>query len=197
MDRPSVRYPSALEVGRKAEGETPRRSDGIAGKEAAEIDDIQNVGEILSIGLNPHIQTLRLVNIRARRGIHLEGREYTSAIEVNAVHDLLAIHLGYSGDALGLGFAVRALKVERETCIVLNSRSDPKARSDLITYAAANRVALILRIREMAGGGYHCVVTKKQTARHGKPRVADGVGIAQEARKIDASRGPRASSSAP
>src|ERR1700678_4284472 len=144
MDRPSLGYPSGLEVGGKAEGETPRRSDGIAGKEAAEIDDIQNVGEILSIGLHPHIQTLRLVNIRAGRGIHLEGRKDAPANEVDAIHDLLAVYLGYSGDALGLGFAVRALKVEWETCIVLNPAGDPKARSDLITYASANRVALIL-----------------------------------------------------
>src|ERR1700691_1395153 len=138
MDRPSVGYPSGLEVGRKAEGETPRWSDGIAGKKAAEIDDIQNVGEILSIGLNPHIQKLRLLNIRPPRGIHLEGRKDAPANEVDAIHDLLAVHLGYSGDALGLGFAVRALKVERKTCIVLNPEGEPKALSDLITHAAAN-----------------------------------------------------------
>src|ERR1700683_3139792 len=120
----------------------------------------------------------RLVNIRACRGIHLEGRKDAPASEVNAIDDLLAVHLGYSSDALGLSFTVRALKIERETRIVLNSAGDPQARSDLITYAAANGVALILRIREMTCGGYHRVVAQEEAARPRQQGISAGPGIA-------------------
>jgi hypothetical protein len=97
--------------------------------------------------------------------------------------------------ALG-GFRRRALKVERETRVILNAAGDPKAGSDLIANAAANGVALILRIREMTCGRYHRVVAEKEAARHGEPSIADGVGIAQETRKA-ANRATSSFASAP
>jgi hypothetical protein len=43
-----------LEVGREPQGEAARGAYGVARKKASEVDDIQNVGEVLSIGLNLH-----------------------------------------------------------------------------------------------------------------------------------------------
>src|ERR1700735_77414 len=108
MGCPNVRNLSALEAGREAKRVTPRGSDGVAGEKTAEVDEVQHIIEVLPIGLNPHVQTLGLVNIRARRRIHLKGRKDTAAVEVDAIHHLLAINLDYAGDALGLSFAVRA-----------------------------------------------------------------------------------------
>ena len=175
---------SDLEVGRKTKRVTPRGSDGVAGEKTAEIEDVQHIVEVLPIGLNPYVQTLGLVNIRPRRRIHLKCRKDAATVEVDAVHHLLAVYLDYAGDALGLSFPVRALEIEREARVVLNAGSDPKARSDLITHSAANGVALILRVGEMACGGYHRVIAEKQAARHRKPSIPDRVGIAQEARKV-------------
>ena len=41
----------ALEVGGEAKREAARGADGVAGEQAAEIDDVQDVGEVLSIDL--------------------------------------------------------------------------------------------------------------------------------------------------
>ena len=42
---------SWLEVGGKAQGEASRRPDGVAGKQPAEVDHVENVGKILSVDL--------------------------------------------------------------------------------------------------------------------------------------------------
>ena len=79
-----------------------------------------------------------------------------------------------------------AVKIEGQAGVILNSARDPEARRDLVANASANGVALILRIREMAGElriPQRGVVAQKQAARHRKPRIADRIGIAQEARK--------------
>src|SRR6202046_2118718 len=112
-----------LEVGGQWDDTTAGRADGIAVKKAAEVDDVQYVVKILSIGLNPHIQTLGLVNIRSRRRVELKGWKSAPTVEVDAIHDLLSIDLNYTGDALGKSFAVRALEIERETRVVLNAGS--------------------------------------------------------------------------
>ena len=85
-----------LEAGGEAEGHTPRRSDGIAGKKTAKIDDVENVGEVLSIDLKPRSHMVRFVNFRAGRGIDLERRENASAGKVDAIHDGLSVCLGWS-----------------------------------------------------------------------------------------------------
>ena len=51
---------------------------------------------------------------------------------------LLAVRLRFIGNALSLSFAVRTLKVERKTGVILNSAGDPEAAGDLIADAAAN-----------------------------------------------------------
>jgi hypothetical protein len=40
-----------LEVGGEAQGKAPRRSDGFAGEETTEIDDVENIVSILRVEL--------------------------------------------------------------------------------------------------------------------------------------------------
>ena len=44
-----------------------------------------------------------------------------------------------------------AVEVKWKASVILNSARDPKTRRNLVANATANRVALILRIREMTG----------------------------------------------
>ena len=82
---------SPLVAGCEAQSKASRRPDGVAGKQTSEVDYIQHVGEILAVNLQSHLQAFRLVNIRARRSIDLEGRVDAAASEIDAIHDLLAI----------------------------------------------------------------------------------------------------------
>ncbi len=60
-------------------------------KRPAEVDDVKNVGKVLSIDLEPYIHTVRLINIRARRGIDLEGGIDAASGKVDTIHDLLSV----------------------------------------------------------------------------------------------------------
>ena len=83
----------ALEGRGEAHGCAARWSDGVAGKKTPEVDDVKNVGKVLSIDLETHIQTLRLIDIRARRGIDLKGRIDALTDKVKAIQHLLAVIL--------------------------------------------------------------------------------------------------------
>ena len=50
-----LRTLDALEVGCKAQGDTPRRSDGIAGEQTTEIEHVKDVVKVLSVDLKPHL----------------------------------------------------------------------------------------------------------------------------------------------
>jgi len=65
-----------------------------------------------------------------------------ATIKINTIEHLLAIFLEYRGGV--------AIEIKRQTSVILNAARDPEAPGDLIANAAANGVALILRIREMA-----------------------------------------------
>lgn len=127
---------SALKACCEAEGEASRWADGVAGEQTTEVDDVQDVGEILSVDLKEHMQTVRLVNIRARRRIDLQGRVDTSAVKINPIQHLLAVFSQHRGRI--------AIELEWESGVVLNSPRDPEARCDLVTKASAHGVALIL-----------------------------------------------------
>ena len=131
-----------LEICGEAQSVTARGSDGVAGEQTAEIDDVENVGQILSVDLKTHVQPLGFIDIGARRSIHLERRINAAAREINAIQNLLAI-LREHGRRI-------AIELKGQPGIVLNSRSDPEPRLHLITQAPANGIALILRIRESA-----------------------------------------------
>ena len=89
--RPIRLVPPASETGRQAEGEAPRRADGIAREEAAEINHIDDVRKILAVRLEAHVQALRLVNVRADGSAYLKRRKDAVAIKIEAVHDLLTV----------------------------------------------------------------------------------------------------------
>ena len=122
-------------------------------EKSPEVDHPQNIGEVLSVDLKHHAQVIRLVDIRARGGVDLKRGVDAAAIEVDAVHDLLAV--------LGERIVNRTLEVKGETGVELNSAGDPETAYDLKAEAAAKCVALILRIGEMATGRYHGVVSQK------------------------------------
>ncbi len=86
---------------------------------------------------------LGFVDVGAGRGVDLERGIDAAAIEIDAIQDLLAV-LGESGGRV-------AVELKWQAGVKLNSAGDPEARSDLIANACAKGVALILRIREMAG----------------------------------------------
>jgi hypothetical protein len=52
-----------LKIGCEAQHDAAGRADGIAGEEASEINDIDYVGEILSVDLKAHFQAFRFVYI--------------------------------------------------------------------------------------------------------------------------------------
>ena len=120
-----------LEICGEAQSVTARGSDGVAGEQTAEIDDVENVGQILSVDLKTHVQPLGFIDIGARRSIHLERRINAAAREINAIQNLLAI-LREHGRRIAVEF-------EWQTGIVLNSRGDPESRPHLIAQAPANR----------------------------------------------------------
>jgi hypothetical protein len=80
-----------LEISRQAEGETARRSDGIAGEQAAKIDDVQDVVQILAVGLEAHLHAVGFVQVGAGRSVGLECGVDAAAGEVDAIEDLLAV----------------------------------------------------------------------------------------------------------
>jgi len=47
-----------LEAGGEAQGDTPRRSDGVAGKKTSEVDHVKNVRQVLPVDLKAHISSL-------------------------------------------------------------------------------------------------------------------------------------------
>jgi hypothetical protein len=151
------------------------------------VDHIQYVVKVLRVNLEAHLQPVRLINIRARRGIDLKGRIDPPAGKVDAIYYVLPVGLGWSArpvDALLERQAGIALKVEGQAAVKLNSACYPEAWSDLVTKASAHRVALVLRIRKMAARQQSLnVIAQKQAAGHREPCLSQGVGIAQEARK--------------
>src|ERR1051325_10061140 len=80
-----------LEDGREPERETPWRSNGVSGEEPAKVDHIEDVCEVLAVGLQSHIQTLRLMQVHSRRRVHLQGRISPSPGKIDAVEHLLPI----------------------------------------------------------------------------------------------------------
>src|SRR5580692_1979097 len=47
-----------LERRRKTKGEAARRTDGVAGEQAAEVNDVEDVVEVLAIGLDAHAHSI-------------------------------------------------------------------------------------------------------------------------------------------
>ena len=80
-----------LKLGLQAQGDTARRTDGVSREQPSKVDDVEYVGKVLAINLQMHLDALRLVNIGARRGVHLEGRIDTAAGEVDPIEHLLAV----------------------------------------------------------------------------------------------------------
>src|SRR5208337_3306344 len=129
-------------VGGEAQGNATRRPDSIAREQAAEVDDVQNVGEVLAVDLKLHIHVIRLVDVRARRRIHLKRRIDAPAGKVDSTDHLLAVF----GERPLWG----SVDLEGQPGVVLNSARDPEARFYLVAKASAKAVALILRIGKMA-----------------------------------------------
>ena len=92
-----------------------------------------------------HDQVVRLVAVRTRRGIHQERRPDAPAVEVAPIQNLLAVLPKHRSRI--------AIEVKRQPAVVLESTRDPEARLDLIANAAANGVALVLRIGKVAVRG--------------------------------------------
>ena len=133
-----------LEVGSQAQGDTSRRADGVAREEPAEIDYVEDVGEVLSIDLKAHRHVVGFINLGGRRGIDLEGGIDAAAGKVDAIENRLPIFRE--------NLRWIAVEFEGEAGVILNSACDPEARCQLVAKTSADGVALILRIGKMAGG---------------------------------------------
>ena len=143
-------YDSKLEIGCEAQSEASRRADRVAGEKATEVDDVENVGEVLSVNLQTNIHSIRFVKIRTRRSIDLEGGVYAAAIEVDSIEYLLAV---LCEDCVRV-----TIKLKRKPAVILYSAGNPEPWLYLIANSAANGVALVLRVRKMPaklcfGGG--------------------------------------------
>src|ERR1700677_3064378 len=107
-----------LEVGCEAHSKASRWPYGIAGKKTIEVDDVKNVGEVLSVYLKPDVHTIRLVNIRACRGIDLEGGVDAASGKVNAIQHLLTVLCEHS--------VWVPIKLEGKATVILDSAGNPE-----------------------------------------------------------------------
>src|ERR1700683_2543009 len=163
-----------LKRGGEAHGEGAGRADGVAGEEAAKVDDVEDVGEILAVNLEAGVKALGVVEQSASGGVDLEGRINAAAREIDTTENLRAI---FGKDVGGI-----AVKFEGQPGIVLNAAGKPEARIYLIAEAAANCVALILGVREMAGElsfGGGGVIAEEEPAGDRQPGIAEHIGIAE------------------
>ena len=117
----------SLERGVEAKRETARRADGVAGEQAAEIDELQHVGKILPVRLQANVQSLGPVHFAARGRADHQGRVNPAARKINAIEDCLAVFRQHLRRV--------SVKFEREAGTVLNSAGDPQARFQLISPA--------------------------------------------------------------
>ena len=157
---------------------TSRRPDGVAGEQAAKVDDVEDVVEVLSVNLKPHIQAFGFVDVGAGRRVDLKTRIDAATREVDAAEDLRPI--------FGQNRGRVAVELERQAGVVLNSAGDPEARHDLIAQAAANGVALVLGIGEVSGElrfRGRGVIAEEQASGDRQTGVADDLGVTRKAGK--------------
>ena len=81
----------ALEARRKPQRKITRGSDGVAGEQASEIDHVENVVQVLAVGLEAHGYAVRLIDFGSRGGIGLKRGQDAPAVEVDSADDLGAI----------------------------------------------------------------------------------------------------------
>lgn len=166
------------ERGSQTERQVPGWANCIAREEPSKVDHVQNVVQIQSIGLKADVQAVRFMDVCTCGGVGLKSGINSTAIEVDAIQDLLTILCQNRGWI--------AVKIEGQTGVELEAAGDPEARSHLIAKTSANSVTLILRIRSMAGqlrGGSTSLGAKEQPARDWKPGIADYIGVAGKTRK--------------
>ncbi len=160
----------------EVEGVAAGRADGVAGEEAAEIDDVQAIVQVLAVGLKVEGQFVGLIKLSAERGVDSEGGLDASAVDVDAVDDGLAI--------LGQRLLVGAIKIKGQATAIFGAGGNPHTRSELIANAGTGGVALILRVGKVSGELGSCVDrvgTGEQTSGYRKPGIAYDIGIAEKA----------------
>src|ERR1700727_779140 len=131
-----------LERGCKAHHGAASRTDGIAGEEAAEIDEVEGVGEVLPIDLELHGHALGLVDIDPRRRTEQQGGVDAPAGEINTVDHLLAV-------LLQRGLLV-TVELKRKPAAVLNSAGHPETWMHLIDPTRKQSITLVLGIGKVS-----------------------------------------------
>src|SRR5580704_451057 len=140
-----------LEVGVKPQAKAARRTNGVAGEKAAEVDHVQNIVKVLSVGLNIHLHAIRLVNLRPGRGVDLERWINAASSEVDPIQHLLSVLRQHRCRV--------AYEFKGQAGVKLNSSTNPETRPDLVASAPANGVPLIGSNRKVSvdlcfrGGG--------------------------------------------
>src|SRR5580704_8411331 len=111
------RHHPNLETGGETEGVTAGWSDGVAGKEAAEVDDVEAVVDVLHVGLDAHLQFFGAPEIGAEGGINRQGGAHAALGKVHAIHNLLAV--------LRQGVLLGASELKRKSAAVFPADTTP------------------------------------------------------------------------
>jgi hypothetical protein len=76
-----------LEAGVEAKGEASCGPNGIAGEETAEVDNVETVVQIVTVGLKTCGDSVALVYICSKRGLNGQRGVDTATVEVETVDD--------------------------------------------------------------------------------------------------------------
>jgi hypothetical protein len=144
----------------------------IAGKQSAKVDEVETVVEVLPVHLKAHGRFFGLINVHPRGRIYGQHGPGASASEVDAAY--------YQWTVLGQRICFGSLIFERQSRTVLRTRGEPETWQDLLLKTGPKRIALVLRVRDVAvllRDGVGRVIAKEEASGHWKPDVANHVGI--------------------
>src|SRR4029077_5987478 len=124
----------------QAKGVAARRGNAGTREKAGEIDQVEPVVEILHVGLHTHDHMFVLDQVCARGNPESKRRPDPAAIEVHPIDDLSSKLLNRVVDG--------AIERSGQAAPVGASEGKPGSGHDLVSKAAAYRVALVLRNRK-------------------------------------------------
>lgn len=75
----------------EANEETAWRSDGVAGEETAEIENVERIAEVFAVGLDSRCEAVGVVERCGGRSIQQQRRKNAAAIEIQATEHLRSV----------------------------------------------------------------------------------------------------------
>lgn len=112
------------------------RANGIAGEQATEVDDVQPIVEVVPVGLQAHLHTIRAVDLEPCGRAYSELRTNAATLEIDSADD--------SRSVLCESIGLLSCELKRKPGAIACSRGDPETPRKLITKTRSDRVALVL-----------------------------------------------------